>query len=119
MKVSSGDILFEGEYEQENYQEFNARYKGFGKDIYSKMNRELPFVLDNIKLYKKVDYQLPDSFSVFDNGKSTFAIQLDPECEVIIIWNKKTQIEFGNWTIDLYNSVFNGIRNTIYQPHII
>lgn len=92
------------------------RYEGFGKELYEKMSIELPFSIGNIKLFKNIETQTLDSYAVFDNGNSKFAIQLDPESEVIILWNHDKQIEFGGWTANLYDSICREIKTYMYKP---
>jgi len=103
-------MINERGYKSESLQDVMVRYKGFGKDLYTCMDAELPSVMNSIRFFKKTETQPLDSYAVFDNGRSKFALQLDPECEHIIIWNEDKHLEFGFWTTDLYNSVLASIK---------
>ena len=90
---------------EENYFEFINRYHGFGKGLYYFIKENHPDIYNNLKFYKKKEHSAPDSFALLDKQEKTLAIQLDPECEMIIIWNDKIQLEFGTWEPLDYESI--------------
>ena len=108
------------EYEGETYEEFLNRYKGFGKEIYTKLKDELPSIFNDLKFYSAVRSTekcvgnfpyIEDSYAIFDDGEIMFIIQLDPETEVICLSNWKTQIEIGVWEqIDFYKESIDFIK---------
>ncbi len=97
-------------FRNESFEDFKNRYNGFGKDLYQHIQNEIAPVFNNLQLYRSTNFQTSDSYAIFDNGKHTFAMQLDPESEMIILWNENTQNEFGTWTDDLYVEIINEIR---------
>lgn len=90
---------------------FDVRPSGFGKEIYQKIKDSLPFVFDNLSYYKDVTFQTKDSYAVFREDKTAFGIQLDPICEVIVLWNDHTQVEIGTWSKDEYAEAIEFILN--------
>ncbi|BDD12661.1 hypothetical protein FUAX_50930 (plasmid) [Fulvitalea axinellae] len=90
------DLLIEkNDFIEERFAEMNTRYKGFGKDLYLKIKDELPEVFEGLKFYQRIKHQIEDSYAIFNDKTTPFAIQLDPLCEVIVLWNHTLQIEIG------------------------
>lgn len=107
------------EYEEETFSEFLIRYKGFGKEIYLELKNQLPEIYQHLKFYKATkssnkcvgNYpQTEDSYAVYSNGKNSFQIQLDPLCEVIIVWNYEISFETGYWSENEYLETINFIK---------
>jgi hypothetical protein len=106
-------ILGQRDYVREDFEEMCRRYEGFGKDIYTKLRLILPSVFDRLTYYRATTYQTEDSYAVYKDGTAEFAIQLDPLCEVIVLWNSKTQIEIGTWSTDEYSEAIDFIRGNL------
>lgn len=93
-----------GEFVKEKYEDLIMRYSGFGiellimlKNNYNDIFSKLDFYKDQKSYHQDLDDLLPDSFSLYRNGVTEFAIQLDPEIEVICIWNKNKHIEINSY----------------------
>ncbi len=105
MNSHPSELLYSsGEFVKENYENVTMRYSGFGielltilKNNYNEIFSRLEFYKDQKTHHQGLDYLLPDSFSIYRNGVDEFAIQLDPEIEVICIWNKHRQFEINSY----------------------
>ena len=113
------DLLSDSqEYVQETYEDFYNRFNGFGKEIFNKLKIELPYVFENLTLYKAIKstgkhiggFQPLDSYAIFDDENIQFVIQLEPLSEVICLFNDKTGIEIGYWSEDEYRDAINFIK---------
>jgi len=100
----TGDLLTPpDEFQEETLDNVLVRYSGFGKDLYRLLQEKLPQVFSNLRFYQGTTHQSEDSYAVYldpDNPRESFAIQLDPLCEVIVIWNQKIHTEIGTWSSD-------------------
>lgn len=94
------------EYIEETYEEVKTRYILFGKDIYDVLKENEPEIFDNLKFYKatklieKTSWGLAEtenSYAIYDDGKQSFGIQLEPMTPVICLHNQRTKIEIGDW----------------------
>jgi hypothetical protein len=106
-------ILGLGQYHQEEFDDLNKRYSGFGKEIYTRLKSTLPSVFDKLTYYRSLNYQTNDSYAVFKDGDKVFAIQLDPLCEVIVLWNDEKQVEIGTWSADEYGDAISFIKTEL------
>lgn len=95
----------------ETFDDFKNRYFGFGKEIYSKIKDDLPEIFDKLVFYKRLNFQIEDSYAECKNDQFSFCIQLDPLCEVIALWNDTKQIEIGYWSENEYLSAINYINS--------
>jgi hypothetical protein len=113
-------------YEEESHSEFLLRYSGFGKDIYTIIQNELPSISKNIKLYRATkstekctsDHRylnhpyLEDSYGIYENGEKSFKIQLDPLSEVLIVsYFHVLFLETGPWSEDYYGEAITYIKD--------
>ena len=103
------------EYEVENYIEFEKRYLGFGKEIYLKIKEEIPEVFRQLTFYKRLTLQTKDSYAQYSGDNYSFAIQLDPLGEVIVLWNDKKHIEIGTWSENEYNDAIHFITSELIK----
>ncbi|RSC92889.1 hypothetical protein [Tenacibaculum singaporense] len=94
------------EYIEETYEEAKTRYVLFGKDIYQILKEHEPEIFNNLKFYKATkliekttwgEAETENSYAIYDDGKVSFAIQLEPMSAVICLHNEQTQIEIGDW----------------------
>lgn len=99
----------------ETLDEFEKRYFGFGKEIYSNIEKELPEIFNNLVYCRRVNFQLEDSYAEFKNDQFPFCIQLDPLCEVIVLWNDTKQIEIGYWSENEYVDAINFIKSELLK----
>ncbi len=95
---------------QETYNEFEHRYEGFGKETYLKIKEQIPNIYYKLLFYKRIDLQTEDSYAIYSDGEKSFAIQLDPLCEVIIIWNRQRHLETGSWSNTEYDDAIGFIN---------
>jgi hypothetical protein len=98
------------DFEIESYDEFINRYTGFGKELYLKISDELPDVFNELTFYKRINQQPKDSYALCLGGAYSFAIQLDPLCEVIVLWNELKHIEIGRWSENEYHDAINYMK---------
>lgn len=106
-------ILPCGNYVQEDFDSVMKRYSGFGEDLYKKLKDGYPKVFANLTFYRRVDHQVEDSYAVFADNDSFLAIQLDPLCEVIVLWNNLNRIEIGTWSLDQYSDAITFITEQL------
>lgn len=98
---SKDDLLPSKEkFLEETLDKVHERYSGFGRDLYPLIGEKLPHVFCNLRFYQDNRYQMEDSYAVYEdpgNPAKSFAIQLDPHIEVIVLWNSEIQTEIGSW----------------------
>ena len=99
----------------ETFNEFEKRYLGFGKEIYSNIKKELPEIFNNLVYYRRVSFQLEDSYAEFKNEQFPFCIQLDPVCEVIVLRNDTKHTEIGCWSENKYVDAINFIKSELLK----
>lgn len=114
------------EYAEETYEDFKNRYILFGKDIYDILKKHNPEIFDNLKFYKAtkliektswVEAETENSYAIYDDGISSFGIQLEPMTSVICLHNKNTQIEIGDWNgNDYYAESLKFIKEQLLNP---
>ncbi|RZS93577.1 hypothetical protein [Aquimarina brevivitae] len=94
------------EYVEETFEEVKTRYIEFGKDLYEILRVDEPKIFDHLKFYKATkliektswgEAETENSYAIYDDGKKSFGIQLDPLTPVICLHNQQTQREIGNW----------------------
>ncbi|WP_428666456.1 hypothetical protein [Runella sp.] len=81
---------------EESYNDFLLRYSGFGEDFYQLLKEQLPDVFKQLRFFKSTNHQPEDSFALYQNVDGLFCIQLDPLCEVVILWNNEKHVEFNS-----------------------
>lgn len=93
--------------QEETYSEYLDRFKGFGKTLYHEIKLEVPSVFNKLKLYKAIKStgkcvgfypQDLDSYAHYYSEKISFKIYIDPESEVIGIYNYDFRFETGYWS---------------------
>ena len=99
-----GNILTSKDgFQEETLDKVQERYSGFGGNLYQLMEEQIPEIFLKLSFYQQTTYQSEDSYAVYedrDNPEKSFAIQLDPLCEVIVIWNQNIHTEIGSWSED-------------------
>ena len=112
------------EYQEESFSEFLQRYKGFGKEIHSEIRKELPNVFNKLKFYRAVKSTgkcvgaypfMKDSYAIYESENLEFEIQLDPESEIIIIYNFEKVFEVGTWSEDIYSESISFIKSNFIK----
>lgn len=113
------------EYTEETYEEVKTRYVLFGKDIYSILKKTEYEIFNNLKFYKATkliekttwgDAETENSYAIYDDGKTSFGIQLEPMSAVICLHNERTQIEIEDWDgNDYYADSIKFIKEELIQ----
>lgn len=102
---------YSGNFVTETLVEFNIRYCGFGKNIYDAISELLPDIFSKLCLYKNIVSQTEDSYAVYNDGNKSFGIQLDPLCEVVVLWDESVHMEIGYWSNDVYSESIEFIKS--------
>jgi hypothetical protein len=97
----------------EKYVDLLSRYSGFGSEIFSVLQEKLPEIFEKLQFFHAAKYQTSDVYAVYDDGAKAFCIQLDPDIEVIVLWNEKIQTEIGSWSKDVYGDAISFIRDEL------
>jgi hypothetical protein len=100
-------------YKLETLDAMQVRYQGFGKELYQRMQIELPEVYDRLIFYKAIRNQTTDSYAVYNDKTNPFAIQLDPDISLIILWNSATHIEITSWSPDACGEAIEFIKTNL------
>ena len=87
-----------------------GRYQGFGAELYPRIWRHYPHLRSHFTFLK--DRATDDVWSVCVRGASSFGIQLDPDIEVICLWNSEGGQEIGDWEADPVTAAFDALRTT-------
>lgn len=118
MKISPDDLLNRGwAYSEETFAEVQSRYSGFGLGIYGCIQDELPELFRNLRFYQSDVLQREDSYAVCEVDPP-FSIQLDPDCEVIVLATETIHIEIGTWSANPCQEAVNFIREHFNaRPH--
>ncbi|MGV3540529.1 MAG: hypothetical protein ACO1OQ_12010 [Rufibacter sp.] len=117
--MDDNSILPDWVYKEESLTELQLRYSGFGKDLYKVLEERLPEVFSQLKFYQSVESQTEDSFATFNDGSSSFGIQLDPLIEVIVIWDKEHHFEISSRVENAYETAIDLIRTTFLKKNLI
>ncbi len=87
-----------GDYVEVSEAQALARYAGFGARLFEMLYARNPHLRGHFRFFR--DLQSDDLWSVCDwNGKS-FGLQLDPDIEVICLWDEMGSEELGSWLDD-------------------
>ncbi|MCD8412054.1 hypothetical protein [Tenacibaculum finnmarkense] len=117
--------LFKDDYqilEEESYECFLNRFRGFGKELYTDMKLEIPLIFKNLKLYKAIKLRKEynglhlqdlDSYAHYFSEEIIFRIYIDPESEVIGIHNYNLLFETGFWSEIPTKEIINFIKKEI------
>jgi len=88
------------DFRQETYDAVCSRYAGFGRNLFATLREAMPSAFNSLLFYRASVHQESDVYAVCHWAQTNFAIQLDPYCEVIVLWDHSTQIEIGTWESD-------------------
>lgn len=115
MTGSSTLLTPKEEYLPENYAAASSRYTGFGDTLFAALQEQLPEVFRQLQFYRRSPMQTEDSYAEYNDNGLTFVIQLDPLCEVIVLWNHEVHTEIGSWSADPVAEAITFIRITFLQ----
>ena len=88
---------------------FRARYTGFACGFYDYLALYMPERFQHLRLFRSETRQTEDSYAVCE-AAHPFAIQLDPLCAVICLWDDDTHTEIGTWWPDPFAKAAEFIR---------
>jgi hypothetical protein len=75
------------------------RYTGFAADFYARLYSEHPSLRGRFRFFR--DPSSDDVWSVCETGDYSFGVQLDPDIEVIFLWDGSGWFdEIGTWKSD-------------------
>jgi hypothetical protein len=92
------------------------RYHGFCSSFFERLYSDLPALKGGFHFFR--DAAANDIWAIFDGHDAGFGVQLDPDIEVICLWNKSQSEEIGSWVDDPIADAIERIRNT-YAAHIL
>jgi hypothetical protein len=109
-------LLPDWQFLPETIQSITKRYTGFGHELFQQLKKSYPDVYSRLLFYRSYQYQTEDVFAVYKKDNTEFVIQLDADCEVIVLRNYTIQTEIGNWSHDACKEAINFIKNNfIYK----
>src|SRR4051812_24802905 len=86
-------------FSEETLETCCARYKGFGCQLYEVIRDQIPEAFPQLRFYQSDHHQSEDSYAIC-GIEPPFSIQLDPDCEVIVLGDERVRIEIGAWSED-------------------
>jgi len=91
-------LLGEGRFTVETEDSARARYHRFGADFFARLFAERPGFERQFKFYRheKTD----DVYAICDATPEAFGVQLDPDTEVVCVWDQGWFCEIGKWEPD-------------------
>jgi hypothetical protein len=87
-------------FEEETFAQVSTRYAGFGRGVFTALEAASPAAFAALRFYRATIYQQGDVYAVCRWGDGEVAIQLDPDCEVICVWDRGAHVEIGAWAKD-------------------
>jgi hypothetical protein len=118
-------------FEVESFNEFQQRYDGFGKELYSIIQQKLPDLFKHLNFYKIISitgkcagsYVQQDSFAIYQKNDKAIGIQLN-YYDVICIWSfDGLSFETGGWSDTPYEDAIGFIEkifiNMVYKVLIV
>ena len=82
-------------YVEESYEEVKQRYKGFADTFFEKLKSRFPDIFNKLKFYRSYGSKYINDVNAIYDQEIEFAIALDPYCEVIFMWSKKSKYDFN------------------------
>jgi len=100
MEATSQPMLHsEWRFTEETLEKCRVRYTGFGSRLYDIIRDQLPAVFSQLRFYQAEHFQTTDSYAIC-GAEPQFTIQLDPDCEVIVLAGENEHTEIGSWSDD-------------------
>jgi hypothetical protein len=91
------------------------RYQGFGADFHSRLYDRCPSLRGRFRFFRAPDVE--DVWSIYEDERLSFGVQLDPDIEVICIWDTSWFIEVGAWATDPVETAIKSVIKK-YSPYI-
>jgi hypothetical protein len=103
-------------FKEESLAESMARYSGFGKDLFLELESHFPGMLSKFRFFQPQDSQEDDIWSYYQDDTVQFAVQLEPNTPVIVLWDAKPEnnIEIGDWSEDPIADVIRFIEEDFF-----
>ena len=98
MPVLKIELLPDFGFESESIENVRKRYSGFGIALFKLIEDCHEEVCDRLAFYRSTTHQNNDVYAVCSNKNNSCAIQLDPDTEVICLWNKTVRTEITSWS---------------------
>ena len=83
------------EYEEESESDAFFRYSGFGKELFNSIYKKYPKLKGVFKFFRDPGTQ--DIWAICETSEFSFGVELDPDIEVICLWNGSDFEEIGTW----------------------
>lgn len=90
-----------------------SRYKGFASDFFPRLYQVLPVLRGRFRFFR--DPQTQDLWSLCHIKGQDFGVQLDPDIEVICLWDASWHLETGIWQNDPMGFVIQTIQEHYLQ----
>lgn len=106
----------EMDFKEETLSESMVRYSGFGRDLFFELESHFPGMISKIRFFQPQASQQEDIWAYYENGPLQFAMQLEPSCEVIVLWNDgpDNSIEIGTWWDNEYEAAIAFIEEVFF-----
>ncbi|GAA4354880.1 hypothetical protein GCM10023185_17130 [Hymenobacter saemangeumensis] len=93
-----------------------ARYSGFGKHLFEKLDSHFPGILSNFRFFQPQGSQQGDVWAYYEDDPVQFSVQLEPSGEVILLWddNAENSIEIGPWWSSEYEAAIAFIEEVFF-----
>ncbi len=98
MTVDSRAIQPTIEFAAESEAAALGRYGGFGRAVFDQLWKLHPQLRSGFQFFR--DPRSEDLWSFCTTAKRHFGLQLDPDIEVICLWDGNESTEIGTWAID-------------------
>lgn len=94
-------------FNEESYADVVSSYSGFGADLFNFLSKHNPDLFSRLRFFRSTRLQSEDVFAIYESGNNAFGIMLDPDCEVICLWNGTgIRTEIGAWSENEYEEAF-------------
>ena len=84
---------------QEAETDVSLRYDGFGNAVFTELFNLQPQLRQSFSYYRNTD-GTDAVWAIFSNEKFEYGVQLDPDTEVICVWDDSWHEEIGSWIPD-------------------
>lgn len=87
-----------GRYGEESLDSALDRYQGFGAELLPRLLDSEPHLAPYLRCFRDAGNR--DIWAICDSPWGVFGVQLDPDIEVICLWDADGQEEIGTWAED-------------------
>ena len=111
MSISPRSVQPTIQFLDESEEQAFSRYTGFGLAVFDELWRRFPEFRDHFRYFR--DPRSNDIWSHCKFAKREFGLQLDPDIEVICLWNESGSVEIGDWGDDPILLAIKWIEETV------